>query len=259
MSASSCRVRASRSAAPSRPGRQAAAACRRACCATLLTLASTAAAEIPLPVERMLDNAPLNAEARCSYTRLRLDDELREERYEAGADGAPWVLVSVDGDTPSTVEQRHYARGQDGRDRRHPLAFDLRDMVDPEHWELVEEGADRAVYAFRLRPNEDLDETLVDKVVGTLVLDTERDQPVRIVIENTEPAYVAPFVRVAQYRQQLDFEWNEAVGAAVLTQRETVMRGRALGLKLLRKDKLVRYQDYVCAPASEETVAAAGG
>ena len=259
MNVSSCRSRPDGAGVSTRPGGVRAVACHLAWYAALLVLAPMAAAEIPAPVARMLDNAPRNAEARCSYTRLRLDDEVREERYEAGAEGAPWVLVSVDGDPPSAVEQRHYARGQDDRDRRHPLAFDLRGMVDQEHWELLETEADRAAYAFRLRPNEDLDETLVDKVKGTLVLDTARHQPVRIVIENTEPAYVAPFVRVAQYRQQLDFEWNEAVGAAVLTQRETIMRGRALGLKLLRKDKLVRYQDYVCSPASDDTVAATGG
>ena len=60
----------------------------------------------------------------------------------------------------------------------------------------------------------------------------------------------------AYHRQQLDFEWHEAIGAAVLTQRETVMRGRALGLKLLRRDKRVRYTDYECAEPSGDTVAA---
>ena len=233
-----------------------AAAVRGGWAAVLALLAPAGAAEIPAPVERMLANAPVEAEARCSYTRVRLGDETREERFEAGADGAPWVLVSVDGDAPSAVELRHYARGNVDRDRRHPLAFDLREMVDPEHWELIEESADEAVYGFRLRPNEDLDETLVDKVAGTLVVDTRRHQPIRIVIRNTEPAYVAPFVRVAEYRQQLDFEWHEAIGAAVLTQRETVMRGRALGLKLLRRDKRVRYTDYECAEPSGDTVAA---
>jgi hypothetical protein len=257
MSFPSCRSRSRLTAAATRLGHPAARFRWIAVWASCLLLPSIGIAEIPGPVARMLANAPVDAEARCSYTRFRLGDEVREERFQAGTDATPWTLVSVDGDAPSTVEQRHYERGQEDRDRRHPLAFDLRDMVDPEHWELLEEAGEQAVYGFRLRPNEDLDETLVDKVLGTLVLDTVREQPVRIVIENTEPAYVAPFVRVAEYRQQLDFEWNDAIGAAVLTRRETVMRGRALGLKLLRKDKLVRYQDYHCAPAPGETVAAA--
>jgi len=214
------------------------------------------AAAVPQPVAQMLDNAPAAAEARCSYTRIRIDDEVRRERYVAGEE-PPWTLLEVDGSPPTSVELRHYARGQSDRDRRHPLAFDLRTMVDPEHWQLRERNGDEAVYEFRLRPNDDLDESLVDKVRGTLIMDTGRHQPVQIVIENTESAYVAPFVRVAEYRQQLDFEWNEAVGAAVLTQTETRVRGRAVGLKVLRRDKLVRYTDYDCTPG-DETVAAAG-
>jgi hypothetical protein len=83
------------------------------------------------------------------------------------------------------------------------------------------------------------------------VVDKARVQPRQIVIENTDPVYAAPFVRVADYRQELLFEWNDNVGAAVLTQADTRWRGRALGLKVLRRHKLVRYLDYACeAPTS---------
>lgn len=217
-----------------------------------------AAAAVPQPVAQMLDNAPAAAESRCSYTRIRIGDEVRRERYVAGQE-PPWTLLSVDGSPPTSVELRHYARGQEERDRRHPLAFDLRSMVDSEHWRLRERNGDEAVYEFRLRPNEDLDESLVDKVLGTLIMDTANHQPVRIVIENTDSAYVAPFVRVAEYRQQLDFEWSDVVGAAVLTQTETRVRGRAVGFKVVRRDKLVRYTDYTCTASGDETVAAAAG
>lgn len=224
----------------------------------LVVLGLPAAAAVPQPVAQMLDNAPAAAESRCSYTRIRIGDEVRRERYVAGQE-PPWTLLSVDGNPPTSVELRHYARGQEERDRRHPLAFDLRGMVDPEHWRLRDRDGDEAVYEFRLRPNEDLDESLVDKVRGTLIMDAASHQPVRIVIENTEAAYIAPFVRVAEYRQQLDFEWNDAVGAAVLTQTETRVRGRAVGFKVLRRDKLVRYTDYACADGADETVAATAG
>jgi len=224
----------------------------------LLGAAFPAAAAVPQPVAQMLDNAPAAAEDRCSYTRTRIDDEVRRERYLAGGE-PPWSLLEVDGSPPSAVELRHYARGQEDRDRRHPLDFDLRSMVDPEHWDLRERGGGEAVYEFRLRPNEDFDEGLVEKVRGTLIMDTRRHQPVQIVIENTKPAYIAPFVRVAEYRQQLDFAWNDGVGAAVLTQIETRVRGRAVGFKVIRRDKLVRYGEYACeAPANEAVTAAAG-
>lgn len=231
--------------------RRSAALSRVAALLALLAAVTPAVAETPMPVKRMLDNAPMAAESRCSYTRVRIkEDVTRYERYQAGRTDGAWELVRVNDRPPTERELREYAR-DDEPDRRHPLAFDLRTMVDPAHWRLRSETADRAVYEFRLRPNEDLDASLVDKVIGTLVMDRNLGQPVSIVIENTQPAYVAPLVRIAEYRQEMDFQWNAEIGAAVLTRAETRYRGRALGLKVVRKHKLVRYTDYQCAPAEQ--------
>lgn len=213
----------------------------------LLACWMPAAAEAPLMVKTMLDNAPAAAERRCSYTRTRIEGgDSKRERYDATNPDEPWTLVRVNGREPNPAQLRRYARKADDRDRQHPLDFDLRDMVDPDHWELVSETPTEAVFRFRLRPNEDLDERLVAKVRGTLVVDKVRLQPVRITIENTEPAYVAPLVRIAEYTQEMRFEWDEAIGASVLTERETEMRGRALGLRPLREHKIIRYTDYSC-------------
>lgn len=209
--------------------------------------ADAAAAEAPLLVKAMLDKAPEAAERRCSYTRTRIEDgNSKRERYDATDPEEPWKLVRVNGREPTAAELRRYARKADDRDRQHPLDFDLREMVDPDHWEVLSETPTEAVFRFRLRPNEDLDERLVEKVRGTLVVDKERLQPVRITIENTEPAYVAPLVRIADYSQELRFEWDETIGAAVLTERETEVRGRALGLRPLREHKIIRYTEYSC-------------
>lgn len=230
--------------------------CRAAtACLTLVALhgpGPARAAGMPALVEAMLANAPAAAEARCSYTRIRVDGEdSKRERYQAGAEATPWSLQQVDGRPPSDAELQRYARGADDRERRHPLAFDLRAMVDPEHWRPLSETESQATFEFRLRPNEDLDPALVDKVRGTLVVDKVRHQPQRILIENTEPAYAAPLVRIAEYRQEMLFDWNADIGAAVLTQAETRWRGRAFGLKVLRKHKLVRYTDYDCRPSDD--------
>lgn len=206
--------------------------------------------EAPLLVKAMLDNAPAAAKERCSYTRTRIEDgESKRERYDAGDPVNPWKLLRVDGREPTAAELRRYERKADDRDRRHPLDFDLRQLVDPDHWELVSESAIEATFEFRLRPNEDLDENLVDKVRGILVVDKARLQPVSITIENTEPAYVAPLVRVAKYVQEMRFRWEDAVGAAVLAETESTLRGRALALKAIREHKITRYTDYQCAAA----------
>ncbi len=207
------------------------------------------AAMTPALVEAMLANAPNGAESRCSYTRIKVDgDGSKRERFHAVGDQAGWVLERVDGRAPSEAELRRYASRAEARDRRHPLAFDLREMVDPAHWRLLSETSARATFEFRLRPNDELDAALVDKVVGTLVVDKARVQPERISIANTAPAYVAPLVRVAEYAQEMRFDWDSAVGAAVLTQAETHLRGRALGIRALRQHKLVLYTDYRCQP-----------
>ncbi|MDZ7669409.1 MAG: hypothetical protein U5Q16_08295 [Gammaproteobacteria bacterium] len=218
--------------------------------AALLTPAADA--ETPAAVVAVLDNAPRAAEHRCSYTRIRNDEDQRRERYRAGHD-PPWQLLAMDGREPSEEELRRYAQGADDRDRRHPLAFDLRAMVSPDGWRLVEETPSEAIYEFRLRPNEDLDEGLVDKVRGTMVVDTVRDQPISISIENTEPAYVAPLVRIASYHQRLSFRWSDAVGASVLTEAVTRWHGRALGFRRINKYKHVIYEGYQCRAEVADT------
>lgn len=224
--------------------------CRSGAAAVALLLAIAPAGAAPPLVESVLKGAPPAAESRCSYTRIKQEDEeSKRERYRAGVI-PPWELVQVNGRAPNRAELRDYAVGSADRDRRHPLAFDLRGMVEPDQWRLLSETEDRARYEFRLRPTEELNEALAAKVRGILEVDKARNQPDSIVIENTEAAYVAPFVRIAEYRQVMDFEWDPDIGAAVLTEAETRMRGRALGLRLLRQHKLVRYTDYTCEAVS---------
>ena len=204
-------------------------------------------AEAPVLVKAMLENAPEGAQSPCSYVRTRINGgEVKRERYHAGDMVSAWELLEVNGREPNPAELRRYARDTDHQDRRHPLDFDLRDMVDPDYWRLRSESDEQAVFEFRLRPNEDLDARMMDKVRGVLVVDKERLQPVRITIENTEPVFVAPLVRVADYSQEMRFRWEPAIGAAVLVETETNVRGRAVGLKLLRRHKVVRYSDYQC-------------
>lgn len=220
----------------------------------LLILSAAQAAEMPGLVAAMLANAPMAAESRCGYTRLAIDEDgSKLERFDPSASGDPWTLLAIDDRHPGPRELRRYAEKSEKRaDRHHPLAFDLRDMVQARSWTRVSETDDEAVFNFRLRPDEELDESLVDKVLGTLTVDRHRAQPKRIVIEAVGPAFVSPVVRIAAYRQELRFDWNDSVGAAALTERVTHRRGRALGIRSLRKDKRVIYADYACAVYAEE-------
>ncbi len=219
--------------------------------------AGPASAQIPALVDAVLELGQPGAEASCAYTRTRLNPEhSKTERYDPSDPESPWRLVAMDGQPPTTEQLRRYAQDADDRsDRRHPLEFDIRSMVSPDGWELVSETADEVTYRFRLRPSDEIPEHLVDKVRGTMVVARDPLRPVRITIENTEPAYVAPFVRVAEFFQELRFSWSDAVDGPVLTEIETRRRGRALAVKSLRKDKIVHYGDYDC---SSRTPQAAG-
>jgi hypothetical protein len=195
-----------------------------------------------------LNDALPMAEERCAYTRVRSDaDSLKIERYDPANPEAPWTLLNLDGRDPTPADLRRYAQRDDNRsDRRHPLAFDPRDLVRPDSWELQSDNGGEVAYRFRLRPFEEISERLAEKAVGTLVMSKDDGRLLRIRIENTEPAYPAPLVRVTDYAQELRFERDEAIGADVLVKAVTHLRGRALGLKSLDDDRVIRYEDYAC-------------
>jgi hypothetical protein len=188
------------------------------------------------------------AEERCAYTRVRSDaDSLKIERYDPSNPNAPWTLLNLDGRDPTAADLRRYVQRADNRsDRRHPLSFDPRDLVRPDSWELRSDNGREVAYKFRLQPFEELNERLAEKAIGTLVMDKDAGHLVRIRIENTEPVYPAPLVRITAYAQELRFEHDEAIGADVLVKAVTHMRGRALGVKSLNDDRVIRYEDYAC-------------
>lgn len=198
-------------------------------------------------LDALLEDAPPAAEQRCAYTRVRIGpDRTKAERYDPSDPKRPWSLLSIDGREPTAAELRRFASKDDLDERLHPLAFDPRVMIRPNSWQLRSENGTEAVYEFRLRAYDDLDERLAEKVIGTLVLDKPANRLVSIRIENTEPTFVAPLVRIAEYAHELRFERDEAIGSDVLVKTITHMRGRAAGLKRLRQDRVIRYEDYVC-------------
>jgi hypothetical protein len=217
--------------------------------AVLALLGHTAtAAPPPEPVSAVLREGLPMAEERCAYTRIRSDaDSLKIERYDPSNPAAPWTLLNLDGHEPTPADLRRYVQRAENRsDRHHPLAFDPRALVRPDSWELRSDNGEEVAYQFRLQPFEDLSARLAEKAIGTLVMSKDDGRLLRIRIENTEPAYPAPLVRINEYAQELRFEHDEAIGADVLVQAVTHLRGRALGMKSLRDDRVIRYEDYVC-------------
>jgi len=213
-----------------------------------LGLVAPAAATQPPEVAALLGNGMPDAEQRCAYTRIRSDsDSLKIERYDPADPNALWTLLNLDGRNPTPGDLRRYAQRADNRtDRQHPLTFDPSAMVRPGSWKLHSENDVERTYEFRLAPFEELTERLADKALGTLVVDRKDGRLLRIRIENMEPTYVAPLVRITSYAQELRFERDPQIGKDVLVKRVTHMRGRAAGMKQLSDDRVVRYEDYVC-------------
>jgi hypothetical protein len=206
--------------------------------------------EPPL-VTAALNSMPADAVQRCAYTRVSIeDDEVEVERYDPGKGDAPWTLLEIDGQPPTAAELRRYAgRAENRRDRNHPMDLQIRDMVDPSSWTLRNGDDTLAEFEFRLRPHGELTERLADKVMGTFIIDKRWQQPVRLRLQSTEAASIAPFVRIDHYAEDMRFRYDDGVGTAVLAERHTERRGRALGVKSLNRNKTFRYEDYACTPA----------
>lgn len=218
-------------------------------------LSHTATADAPAhDVAAILNGALPMAEQRCAYTRVRSDaDSLKIERYDPTNPQAPWTLLNLDGRDPTPADLRRYAQRAESRsDRRHPLSFDARDLVQPNSWELRSQNDHEVAYHFRLQPFEELSERLAEKAIGTLVLNKDNGRLLRIRIENTEPAYPAPLVRITAYAQEMRFEYDEAIDADVLVKAVTHLRGRALGVRSLNDDRVIRYEDYLCTDLVSE-------
>lgn len=218
--------------------------------AWLLAAAAAARGEEPELVTLVLNAMPADAQARCAYTRVSIEDDEQEvERYDPRGSGVAWTLVSLNGEAPSEAALRRYAEREDNRaDRNHPMDLDIRDMVETSSWRLASENGHLVEFEFRLRPHGELTERLVEKVIGSFVIDKTAGQAIRLRIENTEAASIAPFVRVTRYVEDIRFMLDPHIGVAVPAERRTERRGRALGLKSLDRIKVFRYEDYACAP-----------
>jgi hypothetical protein len=216
--------------------------------AGLAIAADLVRAEEPKLVSKVIDAMPADAEARCAYTRVSLEDGSSDvERYDP-SDGRPfWTLLSVNDQPPGEAALRRYAGREENRsDRNHPMDLDIREMVDSASWRLASDDGQLVEFEFRLQPHGDLTERMVERVRGSFVIDKAARQPIRLRIENTESANVAPFVRISRYVEDIRFHYDEGIGAAVPVERRTERGGRALGLKSLDRIKIFRYEDYVC-------------
>lgn len=238
---------------PERPTQDTAAAGRRrllrlaACCLCVWLALPLQAREPPL-VKAVLDAIPVAAATRCAYTRVSIEgDEVEAERYDHRSPGSPWRLLRVGDEAPGPEQLRRYeSKREDRADRQHPLSLQIRDMVDPTSWRPVADDGLLAEFEFRLRPHGELTDRLAQHVVGSFVIDKPGRQPVRLRVESTEPATVAPLVRLTHYAEDLRFRMDAAVGAPALVERRTERRGRALGVRSLNRMKTYRYQDYAC-------------
>lgn len=208
------------------------------------------AAEIPPVVVAMIEKGPQNAVNRCGYVRHRQrDDGSVRERYLPGRkEESPWILLSVDGRAPNVREQRHYLTKREKRSiRRHPLAFDIREIADAGSWSIAVENDREVTVHFELEPTRDFGTRAAQMIRGILVLDRARNQPKRIRIESVGPVYVRPFVRITEYWQEMGFAWDEEVDAATLIEVVTHRRGSAFGIKSMDKNQRTRYGDYDCS------------
>jgi len=167
----------------------------------------------------------------------RFDPSLPENRQ--------WTLIEKDGRAPSSEDLAAYADDRTGEGGNHE-GDDLREMVDPEGLELIEETSTYAVYRFRPQADdEDEDDAKIMKhVTGRLKIVKSLPYVESLEIRNSKPFSAALLVKMKEFLTRLTYRPIDDQGHVFPHTVEVKIRGRVLVFKKLREDVSVTYSDY---------------
>jgi hypothetical protein len=178
-----------------------------------------------------------------AYTQTT-DDEGRKtiERFDPGRpEFVRWTLVEKDGSAPSAPELQHYRE----RKARRVLTAGpppLKDQLDLDTAELLEETPVRWRYRFHLKPGGSDDRAAVH-LRATLTISKAAAAIETLALENIEPFSPAFFVKIELMRTVMTYSLPTAAEPSHLLRVEAHVRGRAV-LKSLEQSVVVTYSDF---------------
>lgn len=167
------------------------------------------------------------------------------ERYDAAQpEFNRWTLLQQNGQPPTDAEAGAY-KEKFTRRSRNGTAPNIASQLDLASAELVSDGAERAVYRFRLSATEAADKT-ADFLRATLTYHKATRAIESFEIANIEPFSPVFGVKIAELRTAIHYSLPQANRPALLQSVTTRTRGRAF-FKSLDADMLVDYTDYAWA------------
>ncbi len=174
------------------------------------------------------------------------DDKSLVERYNpAKPEVLRWTLVQKDGRAPTEKEMTDY-REQQTRRTRGETAPNVKNQLDHETCELVEDDGVRARWRFRLRPGA-ADDRSADHMAATFTLHRPTGTIEQVELASFEPFSPMFTVNISEARTLLEYTLPEGDRPTLLKRVSMRVRGRALWFKSLDSDLTVVYSDYVYA------------
>jgi hypothetical protein len=181
-----------------------------------------------------------------SYTMTTTSkDGTRVERHDATRpEGQRWTLVKVDGRAPKPGEIEDYLEEKE-KLRKASKENDDEHDVDRSSIRLISETPQRATFTFRTKSDGGIGAKMVEKIVGTLVVNKDGGWAERFELQNEGDLAPIPGVKVTRFRLSLNFHRDQSSREIVLGTIEMSTRGRAFLVKSLDDDRVTRFSDFV--------------
>lgn len=213
----------------------------------LCSLAASLSAAVPGELAAALETFRPDPPRGWSYTQTTVaEGKSTVERYDATKpEFDRWSLVQKDGRTPTPDETKHYSDLRSRRSRT-GTAPRITEQFVLESIEVVENGAERATYRFRVRPGEAGDK-VAPHLRATVVLHKPTRTIESIVLGSVEEFSPTIGVSITEMKTTMTYRPPAGETPAMPEAVATRMRGRAFWVKSLDADMSVTYSEYARA------------
>ena len=201
--------------------------------------------------EFLAANPPLE-DTVCAYTTTATSSEYPgETRVERFSPGNGWELKAVNGEPPTHRALKAYAKDADDRNRQRqqPADLDFARMVRPDTARVVEEDAQRIVFAFTPdSPDAGRGRAMMENMSGRLTVAKDGLRPLTYIVELTAPISPMPGTRFESFSQEMNFDVEPTTGASLMTSFDFAMRGKAFVFRKMDSEARIEASDYDCGP-----------
>ncbi len=207
-------------------------------------LRSLSAAPVPSELKQALAKFQAEGTRGWAFTqRTTGDKKSMVERFDPGLpEFHRWTLLEKDGHPPTGDETRQYNELQTRRSRAE-TAPNVKDQIDEETCELVNDDGTRASWRFRLRAT-DPDDTSAPHMKVTFTLHRPSATIERVELASFESFRPVWFVEVKEARTIIHYHLPDQNRPTLLKEITVKFRGTYWWLRSVDQDMTVSYSDY---------------